>query len=68
MTFSVQCLFLKMQWVGMQFMIVIFPGHTHCFIQAGLCKIHGNFMDFLKDYTTVFKVYRLLIYILKLRQ
>ena len=67
MTFSVQCLFLKMQWVGMQFMIVIFPGHTHCFIQASLCKIQGNFMDFLKDYTTVFKVYRLLIYILKLR-
>ena len=29
MTFSVQRLFLTVPWVGLQCVIVVFPGHTH---------------------------------------
>ena len=28
-TVSVMCLFLTVTWVGLQFMIVVFPYHTH---------------------------------------
>ena len=31
-TVSILCLFLTVPWVGMQCVIVVFPGHTHFFM------------------------------------
>ena len=34
LTVCVLCLFLMVLWVGLQFVIVAFPGHTHFFSRA----------------------------------
>ena len=36
---SVQCLFPMATWVGLQCVIVLFPGHTHLFCQYMISSV-----------------------------
>ena len=44
MTFSIMCLFLTVLWVGLQCMIVAFPGHTHLLIGSTELKAQGELL------------------------
>ena len=47
---SVLCLFLTVSWVGLQCVIVAFPGHTHFFpfkaVAYGMKNISNKFDNF----------------------
>ena len=46
--FGVLCLFLTMSWVGLQCVIVAFPGHTYLFLRY---ITHDCFIFFLISFT-----------------
>ena len=48
MTVNVLWLFLAVPWVGLQFVIVVFPGHTHLLYVIGSC-FKGQHSEILKE-------------------
>ena len=45
----VLCLFLMMQWVGLQCVIVAFSGHTYLFLKSACAIFHHLFLDSFHD-------------------
>ena len=56
MTVNVLWLFLAMPWVGLQFVIVVFPDHTHLLYVMGSC-FKGQHSEILKEDRSHFYFY-----------
>ena len=58
MAVSILCLFLVVQWVGLQCVIVAVQGHTHVLIECYITQAH-----FFECYTYICRFFQCYIYL-----